>query len=115
MSIAATYATGEGARFKAVGMSGGAEYVPFSRARSSTHGTFYISYDSILDRLYLSTNGYWRRANSSAGDWVVSGLLRGRWSGKPVELLLGGIVQKATLPSGAAYLDNFVLDTGTKQ
>lgn len=50
----------------------------WTRPRTALGGVFYISCDSIYDRLYLSTNGYWR-LNCTAG-----GNKRGFARGSPV-------------------------------
>jgi hypothetical protein len=76
-------------------------------ARGSDVGTLYLSYDAHADELYLSFTGY-----GPANSWhTVAGLLRDRWAGNAVYVVLGGSVGMS-LESGEAWLDNFVLDTG---
>ncbi len=79
------------------------------KLRYSNNGTLYISYDSTLDRLYLSDTGY-----GSANAWkTITGLVRGTWGRKMVGVAIGGNSDGVALTSGQAYLDNFVIDSGT--
>ena len=77
--------------------------------RSSNDGTVYISYSANNDELYVSTSGYW----SGNADLTKSGLLKGGWGGAPVYVGIGGGSEYVSLSSGHAYLDNFVVDSGT--
>jgi hypothetical protein len=79
------------------------------KARSQDDGTLYISYDAGKDELYLSDGGY-----EAANAWVtIPGLLKGEWSSAVVIPFLGGHADNMALSSGEAYLDNFVVDSGT--
>ena len=80
----------------------------FDEERTSTDGTLYLSYDAGADELYLSPTGY-GKANASA---TVSGIVKGQWHASIVRPFLGGSTDVA-LNSGDAYLDNFVVDSGT--
>jgi TolB protein len=80
--------------------------------RATANGTFYLSYESGLDRLYVSVNGYWRTASAN-GDWVLDGIVRGAWGADQVGVALGGEASGgAVLASGDAYLDNFTVNEG---
>jgi hypothetical protein len=77
--------------------------------RSSTDGTLYISYDAGADALYLSSTGYW-----DTNGFILTGLLKGTWEGVVVSPLLGGSRNgQLAVNSGDAYLDNFIVDSGT--
>jgi hypothetical protein len=78
------------------------------KARGIDDGTLYISYDASDDKLYLSDTGY-------DSPWVtISDLLKGEWKSAVVVPFLGGsYVRNVALDSGDAYLDNFVVDSGT--
>ena len=80
------------------------------KTRSQDDGTLYISYDANKDELYLSDTGFW-----AANAWVtIPGLLKGEWgSAVVIPFLGGGYVRNIALNSGDAYLDNFVVDSGT--
>lgn len=81
------------------------------KSRSLDGGTLYISYDATEDELYLSDSGY-----GSGSAWgTISGLVQGAWGADMVSPLLGGSAGDPgeALPSGVAYLDNFVVDSGT--
>ena len=80
----------------------------FQEQRNSIDGTLYVSYDAGADELYLSHIGYWK-TNASA---VIPGLLKGEWGSAIVSPFLGGSTY-VSLDSGVAYLDNFVVDSGT--
>lgn len=76
--------------------------------RSGNSGVLYVSYDSKLDKLYLSTVSYDPRYA-----WhTVSGLLHGPWAGRPLWLYIGGGSNGQEIASGAAYLDSFAVDAG---
>lgn len=80
------------------------------KSRSLDDGTLYISYDASEDDLYVSDIGY------GAGDaWgTIPNLVQGAWDADMVSPLLGGCAGELgeALPSGVAYLDNFVVDSG---
>lgn len=72
-------------------------------------GTLYASYDAAKDELYLSHTGY-----GQANAWrTITGLLAGRWQGDPVYVAVGGGSNKTVLNSGDAWLDNFIVNSGT--
>jgi hypothetical protein len=77
--------------------------------RYSSDGTLYVSYDTTSDELYLSHTGYWE-INAS---YTIPGLLKGEWGGDVVTPFIGGDAENAALASGEAYLDNFVVESGT--
>lgn len=79
--------------------------------RSLDDGTLYISYDAATDDLYVSGSGYWA---DDAWD-TISGLVQGAWGADMIRPLLGGCSGEAAgaLHSGVAYLDNFIVDSGT--
>jgi hypothetical protein len=77
--------------------------------RDPTDGTLYVSYDTGADELYLSPTGYGEDDASA----TISGLLKGEWGADVVTPFLGGDVENVALDSGVAYLDNFVVDSGT--
>ncbi len=81
----------------------------FRLVRSSDDGTLYVSYDAGLDELYLSGTGYWK-INAS---YTMSGLLKGQWDGYVITPLIFGSIKNMAVSSGTAYLDNFVIDSGT--
>ena len=77
--------------------------------RTADSGTLYISYDAALDELYLSPT-----APGRAYAWkTVSGLLKGHWGGAPLSVLIGGGADGLALDAGQAWLDDFVVETGT--
>jgi len=78
------------------------------KPRSLTDGTLYISYNAAADELYLSDAGYW----ATNAFVAIPGLLKGEWGGGVVSPDLTGEANVA-LASGDAYLDNFVVDSGT--
>lgn len=87
----------------------GTPYADDWKARYSNCGTLYISYNADLDELYLSDTGY-----GSVHAWkTVSGIVQGIWDRKMVGVAIGGNTIGAALTSGQAYLDNFVIDSGT--
>jgi len=78
--------------------------------RGSDDGTLYLSYDASVDELYLSHTGYWK----TSAWYTIAGVLQGTWGGGAVSPCLGGEVDwGAAIDSGDAYLDNFVVDSGT--
>ncbi|HUS73313.1 MAG TPA: kelch repeat-containing protein, partial [Sedimentisphaerales bacterium] len=81
------------------------------QSRSLDDGTLYISYNAATDDLYVSGRGYWA---DDAWD-TISGLVQGAWGADMVSPLLGGCSGESygALPSGVAYLDNFIVDSGT--
>ncbi len=74
-----------------------------------TTGTLYISYNSGLDEVYLSHVGY----GAGDADNTLSGLVQGDWGATQVLVGLGGRGGALQLDSGQAWLDNFVLTSGT--
>ncbi|MEN6575859.1 MAG: hypothetical protein ABFD90_05900 [Phycisphaerales bacterium] len=84
-----------------------------SQLRSSTRrhddGVLYVSYDAVQDRLYLSDIDY----GSENAAMTVAGVVRSSWGGVPLTVFLGGGASALELTSGEAWLDNFVVDTGT--
>ncbi len=76
--------------------------------RSSDGGTLYMSYNPNTDELYFSTAGY-----GKPNAWkTVRGLLKGRWAGGPVYVILSGGSAGMALTSGDAWFDNFTISTG---
>lgn len=79
------------------------------KTRSSNSGTLYISYDASEDKLYLSDSGY-----GSASAWkIFSGVLQGAWGNRIVGVGIGGSSVHVAMSTGQAYVDNFVIDSGT--
>ena len=77
-------------------------------SRDSNDGTLFISYDAVLDELYLSHTGY-----GAAEAWqTITGLLRGRWNSEPVTVAIGGGSNGCSIGGGQAYLDNFEVTAG---
>jgi hypothetical protein len=80
-----------------------------SLGRSVDSGTLYVSYDADLDELYLSTTGPGR-----ADAWqTVSGVLKGQWGGAALSVAVGGTANGLALSSGQAWLDDFIVQSGT--
>jgi len=76
--------------------------------RHADRGTFYLSYDSSVDELYLSFSGY-----GSANAWKTArNLLQDQWGNSLVSVGIGGESYGAQLSSGQAYLDNFAIESG---
>ncbi len=76
--------------------------------RSSDGGTLYMSYNPDTDELYFSTAGY-----GKPNAWkTVRGLLKGRWAGGPVYVILSGGSAGMALTSGDAWFDNFTVNAG---
>ncbi len=76
--------------------------------RSVDGGTLYMSYNPDTDDLYFSYTGY-----GKPNAWkTVSGLLKGRWAGGPVYVILSGGSEGMALTSGDAWLDNFTINAG---
>ncbi len=101
-----------GPKFEVKGKTAGTDVAYESMARTPTSGTLYISYDSILDRLYFSPIGYYRRESTPMNDWAVAGLVRGQWNATSLGVMLSGSVQGQQIILGEANFDNFVLDDG---
>ncbi len=81
----------------------------WSAVRYSDMGTLYISYNVAKDELYRSFTGY-----GPANAWnTVTGLVKNRWKGKPLYVFLGGSFTDMPLADGSAWLDNFVVDSGS--
>jgi len=76
--------------------------------RSGNDGTLYMSYDSLVDELYLSNTGY-GQANAKQ---TVTGVLKGLWHTESVRIILGGASTSMVLKAGEAWLDNFAVDSG---
>ncbi len=77
--------------------------------RSADEGTLYMSYNPDTDELYFSHSGY-----GKANAWqTVTGLLAGRWGGKPVYVLLGIGSEGMVLTEADAWLDDFIISSGT--
>ena len=69
-----------------------------------------MSYDANKDELYLSDTGYW-----AANAWITTpGLVQDQWGASVVFPYIGGWSDGVALNSGDAYLDNFVVDSGTE-
>lgn len=86
-------------------------YGEYIKPRSLDDGTLYISYNAATDDLYVSDIGY-----GAGNAWgTIPGLVQGAWDADMVIPLLGGCSGEldGTLPSGVAYLDNFIVDSGT--
>lgn len=77
--------------------------------RDSNDGTLYVSYDTVVDELYLSHTGYGEDDASA----TISGVLQGEWGADIITPFIGGDVENVALASGEAYLDNFVVESGT--
>lgn len=75
--------------------------------RTDESGTFYISYDESEDELYLSITGY-----GQADAWKIIDC-SSLWETDTVGIFMGGDACNSTLDSGNAWLDNFVIDSGT--
>jgi len=87
----------------------GAESEEGEKDKVAEYGTLYMSYDANKDELYLSDTGYW-----VANAWVtIPSLLQDQWGASPVFPYIGGWSDGVALNSGDAYLDNFVVDSGT--
>lgn len=87
--------------------------IDYTKPRTTTNGTVYISYNANRDILYLSINGYWRPENRLAGDYVVRGLLQGAWANKKVFAFLEGDTESSdAIVPGDAWFDNFILWQG---
>ena len=87
----------------------GSEVEKGEKDKTTDFGTLYMSYDANKDELYLSDTGYW-----ATDAWItVPGLLQGTWGGNTVFPYIGGWSDGVVLNSGDAYLDNFIVDSGT--
>jgi hypothetical protein len=87
----------------------GTEVPKGEKERNTDNGTLYISYDASEDVLYLSDIGY-----GSENAWVtIPGLVQGEWGNNALIPSFGGWSDGIVLNSGDAYLDNFVVDSGT--
>jgi hypothetical protein len=79
------------------------------KSRFSNSGTLYISYNATQDELYLSDTGY-----GSGNSWkTFSGVLQGAWDARLLGVGVGGSSENVLMGPGLAYLDNFVVDSGT--
>jgi hypothetical protein len=80
-----------------------------SASRVADSGTLYLSYSVQKDELYLSLVAY-----GKAYAWkTVSGVVKGRWGGAPLNVAIGGKAGGLALGDGQAYFDNFVVEAGT--
>jgi hypothetical protein len=78
-----------------------------SRVKSQV--TMYISYSAVDDILYLSDIGY-----GVENVWEsVPNLVRGRWGSQPLFVFLGETADGVIIDPGHAYLDNFMVESGT--
>ncbi len=76
--------------------------------RSADEGTLYVSYNPAMDELYFSHTGY-----GKPNAWrTVTGLLKGRWAGEPVYVILGGGSEGLAFDGADAWLDNFAVQAG---
>ncbi|MBP7053950.1 MAG: hypothetical protein KBE65_23300, partial [Phycisphaerae bacterium] len=76
--------------------------------RSADEGTLYVSYNPAADELYFSHTGY-----GKPNAWrTVTGLLKGRWAGEPVYVILGGGSEGLGFDGADAWLDNFAVQAG---
>ena len=85
--------------------------VKYSRSTHRDHdaGTLFISYDASVDELYVSDRGY-----GSENAWATTkDLLQGAWAGQAVSVGLGGGSNRVAIGSGQAYLDDFIIETGS--
>jgi hypothetical protein len=79
-----------------------------SSERTRTDGTLYISYNAGADELYLGLASY-----GPDDAWLaLPGLVKGEWGGRPILIWLAGGSDGLAVPSGRAYLDNLVVETG---
>jgi len=87
---------------------GGSEVVE-KVARASDDGILYISYDSSVNELYLSSSGY---GSGNAYVWTsIGNPLQPTWTSS-VQVKVGGSSERVVLNSGEAYLDNFEVSQG---
>lgn len=78
-------------------------------SRFQNRVTLYISYDAATDTVHVSDSGY-----GSENAWQsVTGLIRERWGDQPLYVFLGGTAEGATISKGHAFIDNFVIESGT--
>jgi hypothetical protein len=78
--------------------------------RTDEEGTLYISYDATADEIYLSNTGY---GETNAWVSIPGSQLRNGLGSDVANIFFGGYSDNLTLNSGDAYLDNFVVDSGT--
>ena len=77
-------------------------------ARGEVGGTFYLSYNSSIDTLYLSNDGY-----GSKNAWkTVSNVMQGQWGLSSVYVGIAGYCRGVEIGAGQAYFDNFSIDYG---
>lgn len=76
--------------------------------RIGNTGVLYVSYDTNLDELYLSHTGY----GSSNALKTITGLLKGKWSAKPVCVGIGGSSDNESVTDNEIFLDNFTVQDG---
>jgi hypothetical protein len=78
-------------------------------SRREESGVLYVSYDAALDELYLSNTGY-----GTENAWATArDFLQGMWGGQILALMLEGGANRLEVGSGDAYLDNFVVESGS--
>lgn len=77
-------------------------------ARTSDTGSLYVSYNYNLDELYLSNTGY----GSINALETITGLIRGKWFGKPITIAIGGSSDNESIANGELFLDNFIIEEG---
>jgi hypothetical protein len=76
--------------------------------RRQNDGTLYVSYDAVVDTLYLSTSGF-----GTKNAWgTVAGVLQASWRVQPLQVFLGGGADGMQISSGDAYFDNFLVEAG---
>ncbi len=71
-------------------------------------GTLYISYDAILDEVYLSSVDY----GAVLAQYTLPNLVRGTWGADRVLVAFGARGSGLTLASGDAWLDDFQIVSG---
>jgi len=77
--------------------------------RTLTNVTFYITYDSASDVLYISDTGY-----GAEGAWQrMPDFLATYYGDVPLYVFLGVTTQNLAIPAGKVYLDDFEVAKGT--
>jgi hypothetical protein len=97
-----------GAMFSGFCYTNGEETIDQRLIRVASDGTLFISYNSAEDDLYLSYTGY----GEINADYTIEDVLVNSWNCDYVTPFIGGDTE-IELISGIAYLDNFVVDSGT--
>lgn len=80
-----------------------------AQLRNENDGSFYISYETATDTLYVSDTGY-GPTNAIAS---FSGVLKGDWNAQSVMVFFGGAAEDCQITSGEGYLDDFLIESGT--